>query len=266
MIKKAYVVGESVKHSLSPTIFNYWFKKNNIKAVYKYKQIKPQNYLHEINKIMNQKNVCGFNITIPFKEIFLPKITTYDSHSKKIGAINCVSKKNNAWEAANTDWIGFAESLKKQKNTNPKNLAIVLGYGGAAKATVYALLKEGYKEIKIFNRTKKKIIDFGFKHQTSLHQLRELPKYIKRADLLVNTIPTNILDKPLVNSVTDKLIVSDIVYKPKHTEFLKKFKNQKKMYGIYMLVYQAAPCFIKWFEQKPIIDEGLFKLLDEHTK
>lgn len=264
MIKKAYVIGESVKHSLSPTIFNYWFKKNNIKAVYKYKQIKPQNYLHEINNIMNQKNVCGFNITTPFKEVFLPQITTYDSHSKKIRAINCVSKKNNAWEAVNTDWVGFAESLKKQKNRSPKDLAIVLGYGGAAKAIVYALLKKGYKQVKIFNRTEKKIIDFGFKQQTSLHQLKELPKYIKGANLLINTIPTNILDTPLLSDVTDKLTVSDIIYKPKHTEFLKKFKNQEKIYGIYMLVYQAAPCFIRWFGQKPTIDEGLFELLDEY--
>ena len=31
-MKKAYVIGKNASKSLSPTIFNYWFKKYNINA------------------------------------------------------------------------------------------------------------------------------------------------------------------------------------------------------------------------------------------
>ena len=42
MIKKAYVVGTGVSKSLSPTIFNYWFKKYNIVGEYGYVEIKDR--------------------------------------------------------------------------------------------------------------------------------------------------------------------------------------------------------------------------------
>ena len=58
------------------------------------------------------------------------------------------------------------------------------------------------------------------------------------------------------------VVVSDIVYKPLETNFLKHFKNpQKKIYGISMLINQAAPCFKKWFGVMPVIDEGLIEVV-----
>ena len=54
----------------------------------------------------------------------------------------------------------------------------------------------------------------------------------------------------------------DIVYKPKESKFLSYFKENKRMYGIDMLVYQAALCFEDWFGEKPVIDVGLDSLLE----
>ena len=61
-------------------------------------------------------------------------------------------------------------------------------------------------------------------------------------------------------------LISDIVYSPKNTEFLKKFKNNKKIYGISMLLYQAIPCFKEWFGFEPSIDNMLLKELDKKIK
>ena len=93
MIKKAYVVGSKTSDSLSPLIFNYWFKKLKIKAKYSYKEIKRKNFNKEIEKILKEENVCGLNITIPYKEVMFKKIKKTDQHSKNIGAINCLTKK-----------------------------------------------------------------------------------------------------------------------------------------------------------------------------
>ena len=38
-MKKAYVIGKNASKSLSPTIFNYWFKKYNIEGEYGFKEI-----------------------------------------------------------------------------------------------------------------------------------------------------------------------------------------------------------------------------------
>ena len=48
---KAYVIGTSVSSSLSPTIFQYWFKKYNISAEYGYKEIDKKKRSTAISEI-----------------------------------------------------------------------------------------------------------------------------------------------------------------------------------------------------------------------
>ena len=52
--KKAYVVGVGVSKSLSPTIFNYWFKKYRVDATYEHKEIKEKNFDEKINKTLEE--------------------------------------------------------------------------------------------------------------------------------------------------------------------------------------------------------------------
>ena len=61
-------------------------------------------------------------------------------------------------------------------------------------------------------------------------------------------------------------IISDIVYQPRETPFLKEFKVNKKIYGISMLVEQALPCFKKWFGFVPEADEALINKLYKKIK
>ena len=61
-------------------------------------------------------------------------------------------------------------------------------------------------------------------------------------------------------------LISDIVYKPKHTAFLKKFQENKKIYGISMLIEQAIPCFNEWFGFDPKVDSELIKKLNIKIK
>ena len=170
--KKAYVIGTNVRESLSPLIFNYWFEKGSIKGEYTFKEIEPKNFDQEIDIILNEKNVCGFNVTIPYKERIIKKLDSIDEHSKKIGAVNCVTKQDNLWIGKNTDWIGFIAPLPKEKRIKPvKNYVIqrpiVIGYGGVAKAVIYALQKQKVPEIKVFNRTYEKI-----KHLNDVSQIK----------------------------------------------------------------------------------------------
>ena len=41
-MKKFLVIGNPIKHSLSPKLHNYWFKQNNIDAVYEKRQIEDE--------------------------------------------------------------------------------------------------------------------------------------------------------------------------------------------------------------------------------
>ena len=117
MLKKAYVIGTKVDKSLSPTIFNYWIKKYKINAKYSYKKIKEKEFNKEIGLILKEKNLCGLNITIPFKEKIISKLQILDKSSKIIGASNCVTIKKNKYYGSNTDWTGFSEALKDSEFT-----------------------------------------------------------------------------------------------------------------------------------------------------
>lgn len=261
MIKKAYVVGSKTSESLSPVIFNYWFKKYNINAKYSFKEIEPKNFDNQIIKILKETNVVGLNITIPFKETIINKLDKIDTHSSKIGAVNCVFKKNKNWHGTNTDWTGFLKplntSIKKKLIKNP----IIIGAGGAAKAIIYALKYQKINEIKVFNRSYEKIKDLNKKNNIKTFKLSEINNHIKKKSIIINTTPTNVF-KGIKNISLDKDSIGyDIVYRPNTTQFLSHFKKKNRIHGIDMLIFQAIPCFKRWFGVEPKIDSGLYELL-----
>jgi len=263
--KKAYVIGTNVDKSLSPLIFNHWFDKYKIDAKYSYKTIKENNFNKDINLILKEKHLCGINVTIPFKEKIIKKIHKLDRHSKIIGAVNCVTIKNNRHYGINTDWTGFAEAhlnatLEQKAPTKTGGGVVLIGYGGAAKAILYSLSLMGNiykKNTLVFNRSKKKINIPLFSQKTTL-SLNKIQNYLNDAFLVINTTPINILADLNIKKIKKEIVVCDIVYKPKETKFLKHFtKPSAKIYGIHMLINQARPCFFEWFGIMPSEDKAL---------
>ena len=131
---------------------------------------------------------------------------------------------------------------------------------------LYALLKLEYKRIHVFNRTLNKISNLK-SSKIEIHAISEIKNYIKSSNLIVNTTPINILknyDIPKI--LPSNVVVSDIVYKPLETSFLRFFKNPKyKVYGISMLINQAIPCFKKWFGIMPTVDEQLLEIIKKEA-
>ena len=261
-MKKYFVVGNKASKSMSPVIFNHWFKRYKINATYGYLELNNNNFDKKIKEIMSDKKVGGLNITIPFKKRIMSHINFFDKHSKKIKAVNCVVTSPKT-KGINTDWEGYYKTLPKIKNLKNKKI-LLIGYGGAALAIHYVLTNKGFKNITVINRTKKKLnFISGTKFTKSQSQLN---KHLGTADIIINTTPLNPISSKSKNLVNTNTLLSDIVYKPKETKFLSKFPNNKKIYGISMLIEQAVPCFKIWFGFKPNIDKGLFKALDKHLK
>ena len=151
-MKKFYVVGSNVSNSLSPTIFNYWFKKYKIIAKYSFLECNNNNFDKKVSEIIKNKETTGLNITIPFKKKIIKHTSRLNKSARLINAVNCVSI-NSKIIGINTDWEGYFNSLPKQKNMKEKNI-IIFGYGGAALAIHYVLWLKGFKKISIYNRTK----------------------------------------------------------------------------------------------------------------
>ena len=75
-MKKAYVIGTNVSTSLSPAIFEHWFKKYNVDAEYGFIEIKKENFDGEIKSILAKEDLVGLNVTMPFKERIIPYLTS----------------------------------------------------------------------------------------------------------------------------------------------------------------------------------------------
>ena len=52
-MRKAYVIGKNASKSLSPIIFNYWFKKYNINGEYGFKEVNDSDFNDIIPIILN---------------------------------------------------------------------------------------------------------------------------------------------------------------------------------------------------------------------
>ncbi len=258
-MKKFYVVGNNVSKSLSPTIFNYWFKKYKIKASYKYLQLNKNNFDSKVKEVLKDKRTKGLNITIPFKVKIIKHLDQLDNHSKNINAVNCLLN-GRMKKGINTDWVGYYNALPKGYKLRNKKILLV-GYGGAAQAIHYMLVRKGVKNLIIFNRTKKKI-SFEKKTKFTL-SLRSINEHLSNSDLIINTTPTNPIKKEILKKVNRRALLSDIVYNPKETSFLKLFPESKKIYGINMLLQQAVPCFKFWFGFTPSINKELVRILDK---
>ena len=261
-MRKYYVVGNKTSKSLSPLIFNYWFKKYKIKAKYNYLELNNQNFDSQIKKTIKNEKVRGLNITIPFKQKIFKHIDVLDHSARKISAVNCVKIDKNIY-GTNTDWEGYYKTLPKNHNLKSKKV-LILGYGGAALAIHYVLKKKQFKDVVILNRTKKKL---KFKRNTEFTKnISSLDKHLPNAALIINTTPKNLITKKNKHLINKKTILSDIVYNPKETDFLKSFPNNKKIYGVSMLLEQAIPCFKLWFGFKPSIDNKLLNILNKKIK
>ena len=70
-MKKYLVIGNPIDHSLSPRLHNYWFKENNINAIYEKKQVKESDIEGVISEMRNGK-IEGINVTVPFKKSVIP--------------------------------------------------------------------------------------------------------------------------------------------------------------------------------------------------
>jgi shikimate dehydrogenase len=261
-VKNFFVIGNQSSKSLSPLIFNHWFKKYNIKAKYSFLEVTKKNFNSEITKKLNDKKTHGLNVTIPFKKDIIKYLDNKNVHAQKIGAVNCVTIGKKI-KGINTDWIGYLNSIKQEKINKNKNI-LILGFGGASQAIYYGFFFKGYKNVSVFNRSKKAINIGKTNKYTKDYSL--INSYLIKSDLIINTTPTNPLNKRQINLIKKTTIISDIVYKPKETLFLKEFKFNKKIYGISMLVEQALPCFSQWFGFVPAVDESLIKKLYKKIK
>ena len=91
-MKNYLVIGNPIDHSLSPKLHNYWFKKNNINAVYDRKLLKENEIKNIIYKIKKDE-VNGINVTLPFKKSVISFVDKLTPEAEETQSVNTVYKE-----------------------------------------------------------------------------------------------------------------------------------------------------------------------------
>ena len=137
------LIGKPLAHSTSMVRFNKFFREQHINAHYNNYELES---IEDVTKLIEKyPNLCGFNVTIPYKQDIIPYLNRLDETAKAIGAVNTVKvlHRDGGVEMVgyNTDWTGFTKSFGELLEGHSK--ALILGTGGVSKAVKYALDKMG---------------------------------------------------------------------------------------------------------------------------
>ena len=241
-MKRYGLIGFPLTHSLSEQYFTQKFIDQGIHdCVYHRFSIPSIDDLHEILK--THPDLCGFNITIPYKKEVLAFLTERSKAVEDVGACNCVKIEAGKLIGYNTDVIGFENSLIPfLKPTH--NRALVLGTGGAALAIVYVLQKLG--------------IGFSYVSRTAMNghfTNSDLDASVMASHtIVINTTPLgmfpNIEDCPAIpyDLLTPAHHLFDLTYNPAESNFLTKGKQMGATIqnGQQMFVEQAEQSWRIW--------------------
>ncbi|MFZ5554476.1 MAG: shikimate dehydrogenase family protein [Bacteroidota bacterium] len=248
-MKQYGLIGLPLTHSFSQNYFSEKFRHLNLPD-HRYSNFPLSSIEELLPLIQAEKNLCGLNVTIPYKEKVMPLLNEMSEEAKSIGAVNTISisRNNNTihLKGYNTDYYGFAQSVKPFL-LNTHHRALILGTGGASKAVEYFCRQTGIDFLKISREKGRGNLTYT-----------ELNEYILKNYLfIINTTPLgmspgteNYPDIPYECISSGHLMV-DLIYNPAETLFLEKAKKRGAvtLNGMAMLKLQAEASWKIWNEE-----------------
>lgn len=264
MIRLA-IIGDPVEHSFSPKVHGASLSAMGID--YEYEKVRVQKGgLEEYIKRAIETKTDGFNITMPHKTDIIPYLEDMDDEARLFSSVNTVCIRDGKLCGYNTDAIGYELSIKDCGSGFNGNRVVILGAGGVVRTLALKAAMSGAERIHILNRSIDKALGiremvqsrFDIEVTCSGFSNDELSEACKNADLLINATPLGMSGCPqyenldFLESLPSHAFVSDLIYNPDTTEFLKKADElgHKTLNGTGMLIYQALAAEEHYLNQK----------------
>ena len=259
------VIGNPVKHSLSPAILNAAFREAEMNWVYTAFETREEKLVDAIEGI-RALGVAGLSVTMPHKAKVFPLMDEISDSAQMLGVVNCIVNDGKKLKGYNTDGDGFLDAVAHDSGLNMVGKKVlIIGSGGSARSIIYSLSKAGVGEIAVINRTKKKALDAIELDGPVARNVEEdkISEVAAEADLVVNATPIGMSDAgnttnfPIEpNLFSEGQLAVDLIYHPLSTPWMEALKNRKvEVYGgLSMLIFQAAKAFKLWTGQEAPVD------------
>jgi len=272
MKKKFGIIGNPIKHSLSPVLHEYWFKKYNIDADYSIIEASDKDLPQIIEKV-KQGYFSGINVTLPFKQKIINHVDKVVNDAELTGSVNTVLVNNNTVIGENTDVYGLKAAYLKEIENSANKKALVIGAGGVSPSVILSIKKSGIKNISVTNRTNDKCIFLKKKYNfLNIISWENLKSEIKNFDIIINATSLGLKNGEDFNfnfsDTKNQIIYIDTIYNPLETKTLKYLKEEGRRVfnGLDMFIYQGQKSFYLWNKINPEIDDELVELLNSKLK
>ena len=205
----------------------------------------------ELEDFLRNSDWSGINVTIPYKKDVIPYLDALSPIAEKLGAVNCIVRRDGKLTGHNTDYFGFQCMVRSSGLDVTGKKVLVLGTGGASKPVISALEDFGANVISISRS--------GENNYSNLHRHAD-------AAVIVNATPVGMYPNTGVSPVDLSLFpdlegVLDIVYNPARTQLLldAEARGLVAVNGLLMLVAQAKEA-AEWFLTSQLDDSLIYEI------
>ena len=240
------------------SLFNAGFEAAGIEASCEVRMVGPAELPQAIARIRADRNVLGAAVTIPHTVAASRLLDGLGPEAQVIKAVNTISHRAGALIGWNTDRSGFAQALDDAGFQAKGRSVLVIGAGGAARASVDAL-REAATKIWVTSRdldeARAVCRDLGVSSGGPA-PLGSLSLLVRKAELIVNATPVGSDGESVlfpVDWITPSQFVFDLVYEPPLTPLLRGAREQgaRAINGLTMLLFQGLAAFEIWTGQPP---------------
>jgi len=250
------ILGNPVKHSLSPALHNAAFSKLNMNSIYMAAEVKEQQ-LGEAVKGMRALQVAGANITSPFKEAVIPFLDHVSEESALLQSVNTIINRQGLLYGETTDGIGFYRNLLVEYGKyEPAWPVMLIGTGGAARSVAFTLAQKNMQELYILNRSEERAQQLAdlLREHTPLKKTvtlglsrANIEEAIDMCKVIIYSLPLdhNLVEETLTKTSTKEKMLFDFRYEPVNTAVMNVFRESggESCNGLGMLFWQAVEAF-----------------------
>jgi shikimate dehydrogenase len=281
------VLGDPVRHSLSPAMHNAAIQELGLNWVYLALPVGPEK-LAVLVEGLEAIGCRGMSVTIPHKHAVAALCRELSPLAERVGAVNTlVPLEGGGWHGTNTDVEGFLAPLRGEEWQGKE--ALVLGCGGSSRAVVAALVELGLERITVAARRRESLEAFAADCRAWAPQLHTLEwagdrtgnagpadspllPLLARASLVVNTTPVGMasasdptaadhcpLNPTELEALTPGCCVYDLIYIPRPTRLLQAAaaRGCRTFDGLEMLVQQGAAGLRLWSGRNDVPVEAM---------
>ncbi len=271
--KLTALLGSPVAHSISPQMHNEAFRQLGLDYVYLAFDVTPER-LSDAVRGLKAAGIRGFNLTMPLKVHILPLLDELTPAARLAGAVNTVTVEGGRLIGHTTDGEGYMRSLAESGRQILGEKMTLLGAGGAAFAICAQAALDGVAAIDLCKRKnaswgraeafcRRVAEETGCRVRLlDINDAGQLSKSIAGSAVVTNAtsvgMAPDVSQSPLPDAsmLREGQIVSDIIYNPRETLFLKQARERgcAVSNGLPMLLYQGAASFACWTGREMPVD------------